>query len=136
MLVRRGFYRELGGFDERYPHAHMEDLDFQTRARATAPAETFSRNAVVDHPPRRLAGGRTLGATHYGEVIFSRIHGTPLSFRAMVRRIAGTRWRAIRRHPRSGDTLRALASLVLEVVHVARHWREWRQRAEAITESR
>jgi glycosyltransferase involved in cell wall biosynthesis len=129
MLVRREFFVRMGGFDERFPHAHMEDLDFQTRARALAPIEVFSSRAVVDHPPRRLAWGSSLAATHYSEVLFASLHGTSVSLPGMLRRIAGARWRAIKGHPMSGDTILAFGSLAAELSHVVRHWREWRVQA-------
>jgi hypothetical protein len=134
MLVRREFFVRLGGFDERFPHAHMEDLDFQIRARALAPIEIFSAHAVVDHPPRRLAWGGSLAATHYSEVLFASLHRTSISLPGMLRRIAGTRWRAIARYPMSRDTLLACGSLAAELTHVVRHWREWRMRAAKTSE--
>lgn len=129
MLVRREVFARLRGFDERFPHAHMEDLDFQTRARALAVTELFAREAVVDHPPRRLAWGSALAVTHYGEVLFSTLHRSPVSLFSTLRRISSSRWRAIRAHPQSGHTMSAIASLVAELVHVVRHWRAWRAQA-------
>jgi len=129
MLVRREFFVRLGGFDERFPHAHMEDLDFQARARALAPIELFSAHAVVDHPPRRLAWGSALAATHYSEVLFASLHRTPVSLPGTLRRIAGTRWRAILGYPMSRDTILACGSLAAELTHVVRHWHEWRVQA-------
>jgi glycosyltransferase involved in cell wall biosynthesis len=129
MLVRREFFARLGGFDERFPHAHMEDLDFQTRARALTPVELFSPRAVVDHPPRRLAWGSALAATHYSEVLFGFLHNSPVSLPGTLRRIAATRWRAIVRSPMSRDTILACGSLAVELLSVVRHWHDWRVQA-------
>jgi glycosyltransferase involved in cell wall biosynthesis len=133
MLVRREFFVRLGGFDERFPHAHMEDLDFQTRARSLAPIEQFSIDAVVDHPPRRLAWGVVLAATHYSEVLFGALHRTPISLPGTLRRIAATRGRAILRYPMSWDTILACGSLAVELAYVVHHWHAWRVKAAKAT---
>jgi GT2 family glycosyltransferase len=130
MLVEREAFATLGGFDERFPHAHMEDVDFQVRARAAKLREEFSGSAVVDHPPRRLPPGRVLGATHYGEVLFARLHQRSISLLGVLRSITVARTRAIRRHP-GVDTGTAVASLLAELLHVTGNWGEWNRRARS-----
>lgn len=48
---RRWALEEVGGFDERFPGAYLEDTDFYCRVTQLAPVE-FIPEAVVIHPPR------------------------------------------------------------------------------------
>lgn len=49
--VRACLLDRLGGFDERFPFAYLEDTDLYCRIRATAPV-AFLGDARVLHPPR------------------------------------------------------------------------------------
>lgn len=57
MLVAKHTFDELGGFDENFRYAHMEDVDFRDRLGQANHKFEFVAEAVVDHPARRLAGG-------------------------------------------------------------------------------
>lgn len=131
MMVARAAFARLGGFDERFPYAHMEDLDLQDRARALGLPERFARGAVVDHPPRRNPWGARLGATHYAEVLYATLRNQPIALRPFLKKLAGNRLRAIRARPRLVDGASALASLVVEIAHVIARWNGWRTRARA-----
>ncbi len=48
---RRELLSRLGGFDERFPFAYLEDTDLFCRAREVAPY-VFCEDALVLHPPR------------------------------------------------------------------------------------
>ena len=54
--VRREFFTSLGGFDELFPAAYLEDIDFQLRAIAAQAVIKFVPEAAVKHPWRRMRG--------------------------------------------------------------------------------
>jgi len=56
-MIRATCFRDLGGFDEMFPYPHMENIDLRERIKLAGYCITFIENAVVDHPPRRLAWG-------------------------------------------------------------------------------
>lgn len=56
LAVRAEFFRRLGGFDEGFPYASMEDVEFARRARAAGAREKFVAGAEVCHPWRDLGG--------------------------------------------------------------------------------
>ena len=129
VLVARTAFETLGGFDERFPFAHFEDLDLQHRARAVPLREQFAVDAVVDHAPRRNPFGGALARTHYAAVLYATLHHEPLSLGMLLRRIGSTRARAVRARPRPLDSLVLGCSTIAEMAHVLRHWGEWRRRA-------
>ena len=49
LLLRREFWNELGGFDERYAPAYYEDTDLAFRVRAAGKRVFYQPNAVVVH---------------------------------------------------------------------------------------
>jgi GT2 family glycosyltransferase len=53
--IRRDRLQALGGFDERFPYAAMEDVDFHTRARRVGATIAFIRDAAVFHPWRSIS---------------------------------------------------------------------------------
>jgi len=56
LAVRADLFRRLGGFDEGFPYASMEDVDFARRLRAAGAKEQFVSAAGVCHPWRDLGG--------------------------------------------------------------------------------
>jgi GT2 family glycosyltransferase len=131
-LIRRSAFEQFGGFDERFPHAHMEDFDLQQRAREGGLVEGFSSEAIVDHPPRRLAWGGALARQHYSAVLYAAIHRETLPLILLLRRVVLTRLRAIRERPVLVDGCSALASLVAEAWHILWHFRAWQQQAHRV----
>lgn len=59
VAMRTSVFRKLGGFDERFPHAVMEDVELRCRLRRSAASLKFVPAASVVHPMRRLVGGWT-----------------------------------------------------------------------------
>lgn len=62
LAVRTELFHRLGGFDEGFPHATMEDVDFALRLRAAGAREVFVAAAGVCHPWREIAGFRSMWA--------------------------------------------------------------------------
>jgi GT2 family glycosyltransferase len=50
--IKRALFQELGGFDENYPFAAMEDVDLHFRIRAQQHPIKFVAGACVEHPWR------------------------------------------------------------------------------------
>jgi GT2 family glycosyltransferase len=129
MAVRRNLFIDMGGFDERYPYPHMEDVDFRERLRDADIAFPFVESAVVDHPPRRLPRGRDRARTHECYLIYCRKRGTKLRLASMLWMVVLERLRSIiKRHPLSRDSLVALWFLGEEVFTLAIQFPQWVRR--------
>ncbi len=50
--IERRFYLEIGGFDERFPFPHLEDVDLRLRLDDRQEPYPFVPEALVEHPPR------------------------------------------------------------------------------------
>lgn len=57
-LIKRQLFFELGGFDERFPLASLEDIDFQKRLNEAGQAVKFVCGAQAEHPWRPRRGVR------------------------------------------------------------------------------
>jgi GT2 family glycosyltransferase len=57
MLMRRRAFEAIGGFDERFPFACLEDCDLMERLRLAAVPMHFAEHAVVLHPWRSVGEG-------------------------------------------------------------------------------
>lgn len=124
--IDRALFGAIGGFDEGFIVAHMEDADLRTRLRHAGQKMAWVTEARVDHPPRRQPPGARLGAFREAEVRYLYKHGAarPVRWR-LLRTIALDRLAAIRRLPKGLDSLLALGSLGAELWHVARHAAAW-----------
>ena len=129
--IDRALFGALGGFDEGFPFAHMEDADLRERLRAGGTTPRWVPEARVDHPPRRQPSGTRLGEYREAEVRYLYKHGAsrPVRWRLM-RNITLSRLVNIRARPRGIDSLLALWALAAELWHVARHAASW-ERASA-----
>jgi GT2 family glycosyltransferase len=130
IAVRSDRFRAVGGFDEGFAVAHMEDQDLRERLTAAGVRIRWVPEAVVDHPPRRQPSGRTLGLLRAAEVRYLVKHGAPTPLRwRLLRGIASLRVGIVRSLPWSGDSLRALASLARELWTVQVHLAAWERAA-------
>ena len=59
MLLRRDFYDEIGGFDDRY-FLFMEDFDLCKSVRKAGKKVVYYPEAVINHYHKRLSGGNLL----------------------------------------------------------------------------
>jgi GT2 family glycosyltransferase len=62
LAVRAELFRRLAGFNEGFPYAAMEDVDFARRLRALGARERFVEGAGVCHPWREIPGFRAMWA--------------------------------------------------------------------------
>lgn len=72
--VRKGLFDALGGFDERFPFAAMEDVDFRYRLVKRGENIVFLLDAAVCHPWRSKAGWKGLKRHQKSTLIYLDIH--------------------------------------------------------------
>lgn len=130
--IRRDVYAPLGGFDERFPLPHMEDVDIRDRILAAGHRIIFVSAASVDHPPRRLPWGIKLGRMHRAGVLYMVLHPPVRSLRWFLQNQFRARVSHALRSRKSFDTIAALASVPFELLAIALHWREWMQWARRV----
>lgn len=56
IAIRREFFERIGGFDEIFPDAAMEDVELRQRILQTGTKIVFLREALVIHPVRKIKG--------------------------------------------------------------------------------
>ncbi len=125
MLIRASCFHDLGGFDENFPHPHMEDVDLRERIKLARYSIAFVENAVVDHPPRKLPWGNKLGALQESLIYLCNKKNQTFSKAKVLNLILKTRLKAILLYPISWDSFKAAISLTIELSYVyfkLKHW--------------
>jgi GT2 family glycosyltransferase len=130
--LRRAAFDHVGGFDERYPFAHMEDADLRARLQKAGFMIHFVPEAEIDHPPRPLPWGTKLARVHESSVLHMVLHGPRRGLPWYLVNQTRARLSRIVREDKSVDTLTALASLPVELSSIALHWRAWHQKARSL----
>lgn len=125
-LVAAVAFRSVGGFDEGFCFPNAEDQDLRDRMRDAGFATRFVREALVNHPPRRIPGGARLGAYREADVryMYKRGEVRPV-WPVLLRKIVRNKFNLIRDTPKSVDTLLACGSLARELLYTVRHVRAW-----------
>lgn len=85
IAIRRLFFASIGGFDERFRHAAMEDVEIRERILRTGAAIPFLPAALVIHPLRPMGGWsyvRRRAEAHGTYVLIPGCHLGPPSYRA------------------------------------------------------
>jgi len=125
-LVSVAAFHAVGGFDEEFRYPNAEDQDLRERLLAAGYRMVFVRDAVVNHPPRRLPSGARLGEYRQADVRYMYKHGAARPvWPLLLRKIARHKLNVIRDTPKSLDTILAFGSLVRELWYTARHVRAW-----------
>ena len=114
----------------------MEDADLQFRLRKAGYMIHFVPAAEVDHPPRPLPWGVRLARVHESSVLHMVLHGPRRGLPWYLVNQARARMSRIVRGRKSIDTVSALASLPVELSHIALHWRAWHRKAQSYTQQR
>lgn len=130
--IRRDAFDAVGGFDERFPTAHMEDADLRDRLLHAGHTIEFVPGASVDHPPRQLAWGAKLAAMHRATVLYMTLHPPVRSYAWFFQNLLRARVSRVVHLPLSLDSLAALASVPVELAVSAWHWREWHRWARLV----
>lgn len=126
MMVRRTFWQSFGGFDEDFRYPIMEDVAFRERLKAAGERFKFVREAVVDHPPRRMPSARARIRVHDAHFLYYyKYLGRRPSLPAYFAEFANYSLRPILARRPSWDSVVALGSRCREAWYVLRGWREW-----------
>ena len=130
IAVRADRFRSIGGFDEGYTVAHMEDQDLRERLKAAKVPMLWVPEAWVEHPRRRQPSGHKLGMQRRAEVRFMYKHGAPRPVKwKLLRGVASLRLGIIRSFPYGGDSVRAGLSMLSELWTVLSHAGAWESEA-------
>lgn len=136
--IRRQIFAAIGGFDERYPFAAMEDVDLRFRVVNRSPIQ-FVASAQVHHPIERRPGWRGLKHHTLSHLLFLHLHGLkatrhrPAYFvRSVAHQVVfgGMRW-ARRRAARDPLHLLQVIWINLVLLLITAFWRlhSWLARA-------
>jgi len=116
MMVRADLFRKLGGFDENFPSAHMEDVDFRDRLVTAGYLFEFVPTATVDHPPRRMPSGWRLGRSHEAWLYWwYKSRRRQLASPQLLSELIRLRLNHVRKCKFNVHSVRALGSLAAEV---------------------
>jgi GT2 family glycosyltransferase len=74
MAIRRAVFMQNRGFDEDFPFAAMEDVDFQRRLQAQSIESLFIREARVFHPWKRMTSCNSISRYSRSLTIFLSKH--------------------------------------------------------------
>lgn len=130
--MRRSAFEQIGGFDERYPFAHMEDADLKARLQKAGFMIYFVPEAEIDHPPRPLPWGAALARMHESSVLHMVLHGPMHGLPWYLQNQARARLSRVVRSHKSLDTITALASLPVELGSIVLNWRSWNAKARQL----
>jgi len=86
--IDKSVFDEIGGFDENFKYAHLEDTDLKRRIEATNRKIMFAIEARVQHPWRKI-NGKSLGRNEEMSVYFSFKYGENSNLMNYSKRIAG-----------------------------------------------
>jgi glycosyltransferase involved in cell wall biosynthesis len=126
MVVSSDLFRQMCGFDERFPYPHMEDVDFRERLRAAGNDFIFVSEAVVDHPPRLVPHASKRARDQECEVIFrAKKDMRQPGLLSVVFHQARNRQRHICNFPISMDTMTATGSAIKELLMIAVKYNGW-----------
>ena len=134
--IRRDTFRDLGGFDERFPIAHLEDADLRDRLLAAGYLIHFVPEASVDHPARMLPWGAELAQMHRATILYMTLHPPTRSLPWFLQNQLRFRLSHVIHRRFSRDSLSALGSLVLELLVTTWHWRAWNRWARALADAK
>lgn len=125
-LISATAFRSVGGFDEAFRFPNGEDQDLRERLRSAGFKMIFVRDALVNHPPRRVPSGARLGQYREADVRYMYKHGASRPvWPLLLRKIARHKLNVIRDTPKSFDTVLAFGSLARELWYTVRHVRRW-----------
>lgn len=133
LAIKREAFARVGGFDERFPLPHMEDVDFRERLLGAGMQIAFVRGASVDHPPRMLPFGTRLARMHQATVLYTTLHPPARSLLWFLQNTLRARISQIVRKQWSRDSVVALASVPFELIAIMWYWRRWKRWARTIT---
>jgi GT2 family glycosyltransferase len=127
--IRTADFQALGGFDEAFPYAAMEDIDLRRRVLRSGLRVEFVPSAIVFHPPRRV--------TDIDQLRRACLSSCYLQSKIGMRRpaiadavVANTRMRVrqIFQYPLHRDVFHAAWLTLREPLAIAQAFRDWDRR--------
>lgn len=67
-MIQASLFRVMGGFDTEFAMPAMEDVDLHDRLSQQEQVVVFVKQAIVDHPPRRINPGSKTGRMYEAKV--------------------------------------------------------------------
>lgn len=129
MMTHKILFDELSGFDENFPYAAMEDVDFRERLKQRGYEFPFVEGATVDHPPRRLPWGTVLSAQQESYIMMWYKSGNTKPVRGvLLYRTMKSRLNTIRKNRFGPDSFVALISLVCEITLALYRLPKWEKK--------
>lgn len=129
LMIKKSAFHALQGFDESFPYPHMEDVDLRERLYLSKLNTVFVQKAVVDHPPRVLPWGNHLAASQESLVFYHVKHGKErITNNRLLGIILKTRLKSILSFPISLESLKAVLSLITELVYVSSKLSDWNKK--------
>ncbi len=133
LAIARPLFLELGGFDEKFPYPHMEDVDLRMRIEDRGVRFDFVPQATVDHLPRPIESAWKWVRSRESSYYLAAKRGVSASD---VGFSAGTYARGCMRYFRhcrnAGEFVRLSFRIVAEILLLA--WRipiwQWRYRVK------
>jgi len=125
-MISEILFQEIRGFDEEFASPAMEDVDLRERLKSAGYPFSFVADAVVDHPPRRMAWGKDLASLYESHVQFIYKQKGGGSSIEIFNHLLIFRMRSIKHAPLSYHSLLAVLSHTIELWYVARNLRQWR----------
>lgn len=133
LLILRQVFDEIGGYDEAFPHGHLDDVDFRKRLQTAGVKFQFVPDAGVDRPPRRLPWGRGRAAAYECDVVFRQKWGLAHpSLPAALWEQGKRRLTEIRRAPIGVGSVSALLSIPFELATIAARYGQWKRKHAGI----
>ena len=129
MMLSSSLFKTLGGFDEDFPHAHMEDVDFRERILGLNETIHFCPAAIVDHPARKVVLGLKAAPTHESEFMFYYKSGhTKPYLQQHLYRVLRARLSALSHFRPSRASLTYALAIVPELTYVLKHGGAWQRK--------
>lgn len=125
--IRADLFWQVGGFDEAYPYAAMEDVDLAWRLKREGVEARFVPDAVVVHPVRRIRGTHESWRNWYSNCryVYKR-SGRELTIPKALLGAGVARFRRILRSPWHRDVPASCIFIVIEAIAIVLAIRKWR----------
>lgn len=124
--IERGLFQEIGGFDERFPFPHLEDVDLRLRLVDRGEAFPFVPAAVVAHPPRPVHSIRKWVRSQESSFYLAQKRGVPASDFGQDTMAHLRMWVHTLRHCRNvRESIETSAGCLGAYLLVACHWPFW-----------
>lgn len=125
--IQRAAFDEVGGFDENFRFAHLEDTDLKKRIDATGRKILFANEAIVLHPWRKL-NGNSMGRNEEMSVYFSSKYGHNATFVNYLKRITGHHLHMLKRTLFSAEIFTAIKITSQHLGVVLFNFHKWKKK--------